>query len=326
MNQIEGVGAGLPVANGIDKIDLSVVIPVYNSEKSLGLLAGRLETVLNGLERPWEVIFVNDSSPDDSWRIIEKIVHERQGFRGLMLARNVGQARATLCGIGVAIGDIVITMDDDLQHEPEALPMLISELDSGADCDGLFAWFPHKQHSGWRNLASRLIRYLNAQAFGLGSVKVSSYRLMRRHVADFVSANNSSIATPGALMLAASRHIKSVPIEHRPRAYGDSNYTLIRQLRLALTNLVAVSLLPLRLIAGLGIATAVLSALMVIFTLVRYFTTGFGVPGWATLVILVTFFSGMILLSVGVIGEYLVRVLRELQYNNAVPVRRAIGF
>lgn len=305
---------------------ISVVIPVFRSESSLCLLADRLEAVLSGLQRPWEVIFVNDSSPDESWQVIETIVRERPGFRGLWLSRNVGQARATLCGIKAASGDIVITMDDDLQHEPEALPMLLAELDSDEGYDGLFAWFPEKQHAGWRNLGSRLVRYVNAQAFGLGDIKLSSYRLMRRHVADFVRANTSTIATPGALMLAASRHIKSVPIEHRPRVFGVSNYTLARQLGLALTNLMAVSMLPLRLISGLGIATAGLSALMVLVTLVRYFTTGFGVAGWATQVILVSFFSGMILLSLGVIGEYLVRVLRELQYTNAVPMRRVIGF
>jgi dolichol-phosphate mannosyltransferase/undecaprenyl-phosphate 4-deoxy-4-formamido-L-arabinose transferase len=240
--------------------------------------------------------------------------------------RNVGQARATLSGIKATSGDIVVTMDDDLQHEPEALPGLLAELDSDGGYDGVFAWFPEKKHSGWRNLGSRVIRFINAQAFGLGNLKTSSYRVMRRHVVEFIRVNNSSVATPGTLMLAASRHIKSVPIEHRKRAFGASNYTLARQLRLALTNLIAVSLLPLRLISGLGIFTAALSALMLIYTLIRYFTTGFGVPGWATLVILVTFFSGMILLSLGVIGEYLVRVLRELQYTDAVPIRRTIGF
>lgn len=305
---------------------ISVVIPVYNSAQSLPPLAERLARVLDGLRRPWEVIFVNDCSPDASWQVIEGLVRERPGFRGILLGRNMGQARATLCGIRAADGDIVVTMDDDLQHEPEALPRLLGELESDDGCDGLFAWFPQKHHVGVRNLGSRLIRYLNAQAFGLGNVKISSYRLMRRHVAEFVRTNTSSVATPGALMLAASQHIKSIPIEHQARAFGSSNYTLSRQLRLALTNLLGVSLLPLRLISGLGIATAVLSGLMVLVTLLRYFTTGFGVPGWATLVILVTFFSGLTLLSLGVIGEYLVRVLRELQYTDAVPVRRTIGF
>ncbi|WP_218145001.1 glycosyltransferase family 2 protein [Nitrosospira briensis] len=302
------------------------MIPTFNNAAGLVLLADRLSCVVNGTGKSWEVILVDDGSSDNSWRVIEDIARDRPGFRGILLGRNMGQARATLCGIRAATGDIVVTMDDDLQHEPEAMPMLLAELDSDGGYDGLFAWFPDKQHSGLRNLGSRIVRYLNARAFGLGKVKISSYRLMRRQVADFIRANKSSIASPGAMMLAATRHIKSVPIEHHQRAFGRSNYTLISQLRLALTNLFAVSLLPLRLIAGLGIATAMVSAIMVLGTLVRYFTTGFGVPGWATLVILITFFSGMILLSLGVIGEYLLRVLRELQYTDAVPVRRTIGF
>ncbi|WP_176767886.1 glycosyltransferase family 2 protein [Nitrosospira sp. Nsp18] len=306
--------------------EISIVIPTFNNAAGLVLLADRLSCVVNGTGKSWEIILVDDGSSDNSWRVIEDIARDRPGFRGILLSRNMGQARATLCGIHSATGDIVVTMDDDLQHEPEAMPRLLAELDSDGGYDGLFAWFPDKQHSGWRNLGSRIVGYLNAHAFGLGKVKISSYRLMRRQVADFIRANKSSIATPGAMMLAATTHIKSVPIEHHQRASGRSNYTLARQLRLALTNLFAVSLLPLRLIAGLGIATAILSALMVLGTLVRYFTTGFGVPGWATLVILITFFSGMILLSLGVIGEYLLRVLRELQYTDAVPVRRTIGF
>lgn len=306
--------------------EISIVIPTFNNAAGLVLLADRLSCVVNGTGKSWEIILVDDGSSDNSWRVIEDIARDRPGFRGILLGRNMGQARATLCGIRAATGDIVVTMDDDLQHEPEAMPMLLAELDSDGGYDGLFAWFPEKQHSGWRNLGSRIVRYLNARAFGLDKVKISSYRLMRRQVADFIRANKSSIATPGAMMLAATRHIKSVPIEHHQRAFGRSNYTLVSQFRLALTNLFAVSLLPLRLIAGLGIATAMLSAIMVLGTLVRYFTTGFGVPGWATLVILITFFSGMILLSLGVIGEYLLRVLRELQYTDAVPVRRTIGF
>lgn len=305
---------------------ISVVIPTYRNAIGLNVLVDRLSAVLHGLNKRYEVIFVDDCSPDDSWGVIEKIVSENKGFRGILLGRNMGQARATLCGIQAAKGDVVVTMDDDLQHEPEMLPMLLAQLDDDDCCDALFAWFPDKKHSSWRNLGSRVICYLNNQAFGLGSIKISSYRLMRKHVAEFIRANRSSIATPGAMILAATRHIKSIPIEHHQRVFGSSNYTLWRQLRLALTNLFAVSLLPLRFISILGITTAGLSAIMLISTLVRYFTTGFGVPGWATLVILVTFFSGTILLSLGVIGEYLVRVLRELQYTDAVPVRRTIGF
>lgn len=306
---------------------ISVVIPVYNSAEGLPTLAERLARVLSALGCTWEVIFVNDCSPDESWLVIEEIAQKRSGFRGLLLARNVGQAKATLCGIRVATGDVVVTMDDDLQHDPESLPQLLAELDSDDGYDAVFAWFPEKHHAGWRNLASRLVAWLNARAFGLGGLRLSAYRVMRRQVADFIRANQaSSVATPGALVLAATRHVKSVPLQHRERSFGRSNYTLARQLRLALNNLIGVSLLPLRLISGLGIFTAGLSGLMLLTTLVRYFTTGFGVPGWATLVILVTFFSGMILLSLGVIGEYLVRVLRELQYTDVVPVRRSIGF
>jgi polyisoprenyl-phosphate glycosyltransferase len=305
---------------------ISVVIPTYRNAIGLPMLAERLTGVLRGLEKPWEVILVDDCSPDDTWGVIEQLSAQYSGIRGIQLARNLGQARATLCGINLAAGEIVATMDDDLQHAPELLPLLVSELDSDNGYDAVFAWFPDKKHSRLSNFGSRVIRYLNAQAFGLGSTKISSYRLMRKQVADFIRTNTSTIGTAGTLVLAATKHIKSVPVEHHDRAFGNSNYTFASQLRFALTNLFAVSLLPLRFISWLGIATAIASAIMVLTILVRYFTTGFGVPGWATLVILVTFFSGIILLSLGVIGEYLVRVLRELQYTRSFSVRKTSGF
>ena len=305
---------------------ISVVIPTYRNAIGLPMLAERLTGVLRGLEKPWEVILVDDCSPDDTWGVIEQLSAQYSGIRGIQLARNLGQARATLCGINLAAGEIVATMDDDLQHESEALPGLLSELDSENGYDAVFAWFPVKYHAGWRNLGSRIIRYLNSQAFGLGELRTSSYRLMRKRVADFIRANESSIGTPTTLVLAATKHVKSIPIEHKDRLVGKSNYSFLLSLRLALNNLVAVSLLPLRFIVWLGVGSAILSGLMVGWILVRYFVTGFSVPGWATLVVLVTFFSGLILLSLGVIGEYLVRILRELQYTNAIPVRRKVGF
>jgi len=309
-----------------DSPAISVVIPVYNSALALPLLVERLRLVLDALNQPWEVILVCDSSPDHSWRVINCLVSQHQGFRGILLARNMGQAQATLCGIRATTGDIIVTMDDDLQHEPEALPQLLAALNSEEGYDAVFAWFPHKHHSPWRNLGSRLIHSLNAQAFAADHLRLSSYRLMRRPVADFIRTNPSSVATPGTMILAATRHVKSVPIQHQPRYSGHSNYTLGRQFRLALINLIAVSLLPLRLIVGLGVTTIGCSLLMLLVSLVCYLVNGFGLSSWGVLVILITFFAGLILFALGIVGEYLVRVLRELQYTDAVPVRCTIGF
>lgn len=307
-------------------ISYSIVIPVYNSEASLLVLAEQLTQVFDGLGKDYEIILVNDCSPDDSWEVIRSIANKNQRFRGVLLARNIGQAKATLCGIGMARGNVVITMDDDLQHDPHLIPFLLKELDSDNGYDALFAYFPQKKHSHIRNLTSRLISLLNSQAFGFKDVRVSSFRLMRRHIATFVRENRSSVATVGALVLAATNQVKSVPVRHRKRTYGKSNYTLFRQLRLAVKNIIGVSMLPLRLISSLGLFTATFSGFLTVYFLIKYLTSGISVAGWTSIVVLLTFFSGLILLSLGVIGEYLVRVLRELQYPNDTSIRETIGF
>lgn len=317
----ESISLGIPVM-----LSYSVVIPVYRSRQCLTELAHRLETTLNALNQPYEVILVDDCSPDDSWDVIANLARTRPRFKGLQLMKNSGQTRATIAGIRMAGGEVVITMDDDLQHDPQLIPQLVEELkkDGGYDC--VFAHFPQKKHAAYRNFGSRIITWINAQAFGVREIKLSSFRVMQGYIARIIGQNQSSSATPGGLILANAARIKYVALPHSERFSGTSNYTLGKQLKEAFNNICSVSMLPLRMISAAGLVAAALSGLLLFYFLIKYLTGGVTLAGWTTLVILITFFSGLILLSLGVIGEYLVRVLRELQSTSVAAVRQYIGF
>jgi polyisoprenyl-phosphate glycosyltransferase len=240
--------------------------------------------------------------------------------------KNSGQTRATMTGINLASGEIVITMDDDLQHDPQLIPRLLEELkkDSGYDC--VFAYFPEKKHAAYRNIASKIISWINARAFGDREIRISSFRMMRGYIAQIIRQNQSNSATVGGLILANTSKVKYVPIPHHERFHGKSNYTVAKQLKIALDNICSVSMLPLRMISATGLMAATLSGFLLCYFLLKYLTGGITQPGWTSLVTLITFFSGLILLSLGVIGEYLVRVLRELQNTNITMIRQSIGF
>jgi polyisoprenyl-phosphate glycosyltransferase len=307
--------------------NFSVIIPVYNSAACLPELAERLAAVLSAMEGRHEVIFVDDASPDECWPIIRDLARRYPNFKGLQLMKNLGQHQATIIGMRHATGDIVITMDDDLQHDPAHIPRLVSTLDEGASSDAVFAYFPEKKHAGYRNWGSKCIGWINARAIGVkATIKTSSFRALRRHTARAIAASETANPAISGLILGVTSRVRSIPIPHHDRYAGRSNYTLAKQLRLALDNICNVSMLPLRVIAALGFAAAFFSGVLTIYFLYRYLAGLTAVAGWTTLVILISFFSGVILLALGVVGEYMVRVLRELTKVTAQPLREQVGF
>ena len=304
----------------------SVVIPVYKSSRCLPELANRLEKVFEELNTSYEIIMVDDCSPDESWEVIAEIARTRPHFKGVQLRKNTGQTRATMTGIKIAGGEIVITIDDDLQHDPQLIPSLLEELNKDGGYDCVFAYFPLKKHTAYRNVASKIIRWINARAFGANEIQTSSFRVMRGDMAHIVRQNQTASATVGGLILANTAKIKYVATPHSERFSGNSNYTLAKQLKVAFDNICSVSMLPLRMISATGLIAAILSGFMLCYFLIKYFVGGTTLPGWTSLIVMLTFFSGLILLSLGVIGEYLVRVLRELQSTNVAAIRQSVGF
>ena len=309
-----------------DAVDISVVIPVYNSSECLPELLRRLTGVLDQRPGRYEVILIDDASGDDSWAVIQEQVPKFPHVWAIQLMRNRGQAIATICGLAHARGKILVTMDDDLQHRPDQLPVLLDALETHPEADCVFGYFRDKKHPAFQNVCSRIIAWINSRAFGLPrNVRTSSFRAMRRRTAQAVLRHRTANPAIVALLYGSTHRTLSVPVEHAPRFAGQSTYTLSKQIRLALDSICNVSLLPLRAVSALGLVACAASMVLVAVVLVRYFRGDIGVPGWTTVVILLSFFSGTILLSLGVVGEYMVRILREVRRAPMYVERETIG-
>ena len=310
-----------------DRIDISVVIPVYRSSACMPDLLSELTATLDALSRSYEIILVDDASPGETWRVIQAEAPKYSNVLAVRLMRNSGQARATLCGLAHARGEIIVTMDDDLQHPPDQLPILLDALAERPDTDCVLARFDEKEHSWYRNLGSSFLAWVNARAFGTPSgVRSSGFRAMRSQAARAVLAHRTANPAIAALLYSSTHHVVSVPVRHAPRRSGRSGYTFSKQFRLAWDNICNVSMLPLRAVSAMGIVSCFLSLILVVIIVIRYLRGQVGVAGWATIVTLISFFSGLILVSVGVMGEYLVRVLREVRQSPMYLERERLGF
>jgi dolichol-phosphate mannosyltransferase/undecaprenyl-phosphate 4-deoxy-4-formamido-L-arabinose transferase len=315
---VQPAGSGRP--------GISVVVPVYNGSRSLPELVRQLAGVLAATAGGWEIVLVDDCSPDESWQVIGELCRRHPEVRGFQLMHNEGQATATLCGMARARGEVVVTMDDDLQHRPDQLPTLLAALEAHPEVDAVLGVFEEKHHAFYRNVGSRLIGAINAAAFRLPpGVRSSAFRVLRRPVVEAVASQRTMNPSIAVLLFGTTARVISVAVEHGPRHAGRSNYSFRKQVRLALDNICTATVMPLRVVSGLGLATCALSAGLICFYLYRYFTGRIGVAGWATVVLLLTFFSGVILLSLGVFGEYMVRVLREVRQRPMYVVRDSAG-
>ena len=295
-------------------VSLSVVVPVYNSGGCLSELLRRLDEVLTRQGAPYEIILVDDDSSDDSWRVIEREAAGRSHVSAVQLMRNVGQVSATLCGMAYARGEIVATMDDDLQHPPEQIPLLLAVLAEHPEVDGVFGCFPEKRHRLYRNLGSRVLAAVHAHAFRLPrGVRPSSFRALRRPLVQAVLQHGTRSPSLTALICSCTRRLRSVPVEHADRFAGRSNYSLVRQVRLAFDNLCGSTTLPLKAVSWLGLVFCAGSFAYAALVLWWYLNDHIGVPGWTTLALLTSFSTGLVLLALGVFGEYLARILREVR-------------
>ncbi|WP_291321200.1 glycosyltransferase family 2 protein [Desulfonatronospira sp.] len=305
--------------------DISIVIPAYKSSAWLNDLVRETASTLNSLELSHEIIIVDDCSPDSTWDVIARTAQDLPNVRGIQLMNNEGQVRATLCGLQHSRGDIVITMDDDFQHRPDQLQRLIQALEHNPEMDCVMGVFEHKKHSFYRNLGSRIINRLNQTAFNMPrGLRSSGFRAMRRQLVEVICAHRILNPSLSMLIFSSTRRVMNISLEHSPRRAGKSNYTLRRQFRLAFDNICHASMLPLRLVSLTGLAASGLSLALMLFYFVRYLLGAILVPGWTTIILLLTFFSGVILFALGVIGEYLFMVLKEVRGRPLYFVRKSL--
>lgn len=305
---------------------VSVVIPVYNSETSLPHLVARLQPVLSGLDRTFELILVNDGSRDGSWRVIRELAARHPWIYGINLMRNFGQHNALLCGIREARHDIVVTIDDDLQHPPEEIPKLIDKLNE--EYDVVYGAPDREQHGLWRYLASHVTKRALQTAMGATVArKVSAFRAFRTQLREAFADYRSPFVFIDALLTwgATLGRFTAVTVHHDRRMIGKSNYTLRRLVATAMNMMTGFTTLPLRVASAAGFASTVLGLGVLIFVIGRYLWNGYSVAGFPFLASTIAIFSGVQLFVLGTIGEYLARMHFRLMDRPAYVFQDTTG-
>ena len=302
---------------------LSVVIPVYRSEKILPFLVQKsLETATKlGFADEFELVLVNDCSPDNSWAVITALANVHSFIRGVCLRRNFGQHNAVMAGLHHATGRFVIIMDDDLQHPPEAIGEIVSALLRGFDV--CYTNYVGRKHAHWKVMGScfndRVASMLLNKPRGL---YLSSFKGMRWEVAQEIIKYDGPYAYVDGLILDITRSITSVQIQHQQRHEGEGNYNLRRSISLWLKMATSFSVLPLRVATLTGFALAAVSALIILFILVEKLLNPDLTRGWASLIATVLFVGGIQTMCLGVMGEYIGRSYLKLNKKPQFVVAR----
>ena len=299
---------------------ISVVVPVYNSEHSLTPLVERLKSVLVSRAARLEIIMVNDASRDGSWGVVEQLAGKHAEVRGISLLRNYGQHNALLCGIRAATGEIIVTIDDDLQHPPEEIPLLLDRLSQGADV--VYGTPQRESHGLFRDLASQITKIVLQEAMGAEVARdVSAFRVFRAQLREaFATYSNPSVSVDVLLTWATTR-FAAVRVRHEPRTIGVSNYTFRKLLRHALNMMTGFSTRPLQLASLIGFGFTLFGLAVLVYVLGRYLIEGGSVPGFPFLASVIAIFSGAQLFALGIIGEYLARMHLRMMDRPTYAVR-----
>jgi undecaprenyl-phosphate 4-deoxy-4-formamido-L-arabinose transferase len=296
-----------------DRPAISVVIPAYNSEPLLPDLVARLHGVLGSLARDYELILVDDASRDATWNVIEALAHANHKVRGVRMMRNYGQHNALLCGIRLAKHELILTMDDDLQHPPEEIHKLLEKLKP--DTDVVYGSPMVEQHGLWRDIASQATKFALQASMGAPTArKAGPFRLFRTHLRNAFATYDGPYVSIDVLLTWGTVRFDAVDVRHDERKAGRSNYTLRMLIRHSLNMITGFSVWPLQLASMIGFVFTVFGSVALLVVLARYLISGGVVPGFSFLASVISIFAGAQLFALGIMGEYLARMhLRSMQ-------------
>ncbi|MEL7645596.1 MAG: glycosyltransferase family 2 protein [Anaerolineaceae bacterium] len=306
------------------KPSCSVVIPVYNSERSLPLLVERLHAELPKLCSEYEIILVNDDSRDGSWTAIQALCAASPRVLGVDLMRNFGQHNALLCGIRQARYELILTMDDDLQHPPEEAYKLFARLAEGFDV--VYGAPAVEKHGFWRDLSSRLIKKLLHRLMSIKSAAtVSAFRLFRAEICEAFADYKGAFVSIDVLLSWGTTRFASVLVNHQEREHGKSNYSFKKLMNHALTLITGFSNAPLRFASITGFVFTAFGFIVLLYVLISYIVRGGSLPGFPFLASIISIFSGVQLFALGIFGEYLGRMFTRTLNKPVYTVRQMLN-
>ncbi len=302
---------------------ISVVIPVHNEQESLENLYNRLIPVMDGMDKPYEIILTNDGSTDGSEKILDELQSRRpEQIRIIHFNTNYGQHLAIMAGFEKLRGEIVITMDADLQNLPEDIPRFVEKMEQGFDVVG--GYRENRKDKPWRKTVSKIHNYFRAKMMPTMTMKDQGcmLRAYRRYIVDLMVSSQESNTYIPALALSYASNATDIPVMHDARAEGTSNYNFYKLIRYNFDLITNFSLVPLQLFTMLGISVSCLSALFVVYLLIRRLVIGPEAEGMFTLFAIAFFLIGLCLLGLGILGEYIGRIYQEVRKRPRFVIRR----
>lgn len=301
-------------------IEISIVVPVYRSEDCVAELNQQVIAALNG-RFSYELILVNDQSPDNSWQAISQLADENPGVIGINLRKNSGQDNAIMCGLSHAQGNYVVIMDDDLQHSPSDIPTLYNEC-KNRDLDICYGRYLEKKQAAWKNFGS----WLNGKLAEIvinkpENIYLSPYKIIHRNVVKEVIKIPGPFPYVDGLLFSITQNVGQTDIENHKRFSGESNYNFYRSLLVFLKLATGFSVVPLRISSGIGMLCSIAGFLLALYYLINHFFSTDKVEGWTTISVLILMIGGAILFSLGIIGEYLGRAYLHINGKPQYVIR-----
>ena len=286
---------------------VTVVVPVYNGAQSIALLVKEVRRVIAPMVRRLDFILINDASRDESWLEIETLARAHEDVTSINLTRNFGQHAALACGFKHATGDIVVTMDDDLQHPPAEIEKLLAGLEG--DYDVVYGVPAEEVHGTWRDLASVISKFTFQKMLGMENARdTSAFRAIRANVLAPLRTHSAPFIDVDAMLTWTTSRFLVVVTRHEDRRFGSSNYSLFKLLSHAVNMVVSYTTVPLRLASITGFVFSLFGVTVMAFVLGRYLIAGAAVPGFAFLACIIALFSGAQLFALGLLGEYFAKL------------------
>lgn len=301
--------------------DLSIVIPCYRSEHSLDALVDALDGVCSAHGWSHEIILVNDASPDQTWATINAITQQNDHVIGIDLLSNHGQPMATMCGLSIARGRLIATMDDDMEHRPDQLPVLVGRLQTDPGLDAVVATWPI-QRGAFRDLGTRIHTLADRLAWGTAKgFRHTAYRVMRPAVRDALVSSQTRSPIVGPMLTQLAGRVENVEVEHGERAHGRSGFTMRDGIRRVALNFSSGSTAPLKLMSLAGFTLAAIGFLLGGYFLARWAAGAESPAGWLSVMLAVLVIGGANLVAIGVLGGYAEVIVREVRQSPRWSIR-----